>query len=154
MDPSIVRMMGALVAAVATSALAQTAPAPAAAPGAAPALPPQNYGAHPGFFRSAPEMAQFEQANGVVAVPPAASTPPAPTPPASTPVVAAPNGNVAVTVAAPPQRVPDPTQNLQWAERQMDREEATAAREASVAARTPPPVAPGAYNGQTDPATR
>jgi hypothetical protein len=68
--------------------------------------------------------------------------------------VTAPNASVAVNVAAPAERIPDPTQNLQWSERQADRSETAAVQAQAAEARAPQPVAPGAYNGQTDPATR
>ena len=133
-----------------------TPPAAGAAQGtsSAVALPPQNYGAQPGFFRNAPEMAAFERADpGVLpATPPA---PPAPVQPVSAPApAAAPVVNPpAAAAAVPPQHVPDPTQNLQWAQQQMDRVEATAVQQRQLNT-TPPPVAPGAYNGSTDPNNR
>ena len=116
------------------------------------ALPPQNYGAQPGFFRNATEMAALS-APGQAALPTPAQ--PAPQPvtasPMAAPIVAP---QASTVVVAPPDRVPDPTQNLQWAERQMDRAETTAVQQRQQAQSTPPPVAPGAYNGSTDPATR
>jgi hypothetical protein len=116
------------------------------------ALPPQNYGAQPGFFRSAPEMAAMAGANpGVIARPavqPVAQA--APTVPVAAPVVAP----EASTVVVAPPRIVDPTQNLQWTERQMDRSEAAAAQLRQQALAAPPPVAPGAYNGSTNPADR
>ena len=51
-----------------------------AAQSAAP-LPPQNYGAQPGFFRSAPEMSALVSANqGIPAPAPAQPAPPQATP--------------------------------------------------------------------------
>jgi hypothetical protein len=174
MDSRTVRSIAVVLAAAALPALAQVGgggvnpPQPGAAAQAAQAaqssaaLPPQNYGTQPGFFRNAPEMATFEQGNGVLPSATPVSAAPVAAPAPAAPAIAAPNSNVSVTVAAPPQRIPDPTQNLQWAEHQADRVEAAAtaahqaavAQQAAAAARTPPPVAPGAYNGQTDPATR
>lgn len=117
------------------------------------ALPPQNYGAQPGFFRNAPEMAALAGAiPGVVAPAPAPAVPqPSTVSPVAAPIVAP---QASTVVVAPPERVPDPTQNLQWAERQMDRAENTAAEQRAQAQAVPPPVAPGAYNGSTNPADR
>jgi hypothetical protein len=114
-------------------------------------LPPQNYGAQPGFFRSATEMAAVAGANpGVMpATPPQAMPQPVAMAPAAAPVVAP----QASTVVVAPEHVADPTQNLQW-ERQMDRVESAAAQQRQQAQATPPPVAPGAYNGSTNPADR
>jgi hypothetical protein len=142
MDPRIARSIAAACATAATAAVAQVA------------LPPQNYGTQPGFFRNAPEMQTFERANGIAASTPAAqgaATPTQAAAPAAT--VTAPNGAV-VNMAPVAERIPDPTQNLQWSERQMDRAETSAVQVQNAAARAPQPVAPGAYNGQTDPATR
>jgi len=116
-------------------------------------LPPQNYGSQPGFFRSATEMAAVNGASaGVTPTAPAQ----APAPPAAPVTVAAPvvAPQASTVVVAPPERIADPTQNLQWTERQMDRAEATAAQQRQQALATPPPVAPGAYNGSTNPADR
>jgi len=115
------------------------------------ALPPQNYGAQPGFFRSAPEMAAMAGANpGVNAAPAAQSAPQAaPAAPPAAAVVAP----QAATVVVAPEHIVDPTQNLQWAERQMDRQENTAAQQRQQAPALPP-VAPGAWNGSTNPADR
>lgn len=150
--------------AVTTAALAIPAAAHAQAnvPGASAAqgtssavpLPPQNYGTQPGFFRNAPEMAAFERAEAGV-LPSAPPPQPAAPQPVSAPAPAAPPVLPAPAAAAvtPPERVPDPTQNLQWAEQQLDRSEATAAQQRQQNT-TPPPVAPGAYNGATNPNDR
>lgn len=158
MGPCIARSIVAAALACPLVAGAQAnAPAPGAAAqgtSAAVRLPPQNYGAQPGFFRSAPEMAAFERADAGV-IPATAPAQPAAAPavtpahPMAAPAVA----TTVVAAPAAPERVPDPTQNLQWAERQMDRSEATAAQQRQLTT-TPPPVAPGAYNGATDPADR
>ncbi|HZZ94293.1 MAG TPA: hypothetical protein VFE23_17160 [Usitatibacter sp.] len=154
MAPSLARWLAAAAACGAAQALAQAPSSAASNPTATVPLPPQNYGAQPGFFRSAPEMAAFEAAEaGIVRTPPAAA--PAPATPVTAPAA------IAAAVAAPapasavanPQRVPDPTQNLQWAEGQMDRAEATAIQQKQTGT-TPAPVAPGAYNGATDPNDR
>jgi hypothetical protein len=142
-----------MVVRIARSVAASTAfvAALAAAQSATP-LPPQNYGSQPGFFRSAPEMAAIVGANPGVMAPTGMQAPahPATASPVAAPVVAP----QASTVVVAPERVVDPTQNLQWAERQMDRAETTAAQQRQQAAATPPPVAPGAYNGSTNPADR
>jgi hypothetical protein len=146
---------GALIAALAaaqspTGLPAQSGTAMPSQAGAA--LPPQNYGSQPGFFRSAPEMAALAGAiQGVVAPAPAQ---PAPQPSTASPVAAPVVAPQASTVVVAPERIPDPTQNLQWAERQMDRAESTAAQQRAQAQAVPPPVAPGAYNGSTNPADR
>ena len=151
----------ALVLTLAALAIPAAAHAQAAAPAATAAqgtsgavpLPPQNYGSTPGFFRSAPEMAAFERADAGVL--PAPAPQPAPMQPVSAPAPAAAPAPVpaAASAAVPAQRVPDPTQNLQWAEQQMDRAEATAVQQRQLNT-TPAPVAPGAYNGSTDPNNR
>jgi hypothetical protein len=132
------------------SAVAIAVPALAQAPASIP-LPPQNYGAQPGFFRSAAEMAAFVNPAAAPAPQPvAAPATPAPAPTVAVPVV--PVQPVASPIADT--RVPDPTQNLQWAERQADRVEAKAQQQGAQLQATPQPVAPGAYNGMTDPANR
>jgi len=117
------------------------------------ALPPQNYGNQPGFFRSAPEMAAMTSANPGVMPTPAMQpvSQPAQVNPLAAAVVAP---QASTVVVAPPERVADPTQNLQWAERQMDRVETKAVQQTQQAATTLPPVAPGAWNGSTNPADR
>ena len=144
MGPCIARIVAAFIAvAPAAVAVAQTTTT---------ALPPQNYGSQPGFFRSAPEMQALSGATaGVPTAAPAAPAPAAPvaTPAAPVAVTATPTATV---VAVTPERIPDPTQNLQWTERQMDRAENAAQRQQALAPSQV--IAPGAYNGQTDPATR
>lgn len=158
MGPCIARSIVIASLAFPLAAAAQaTAPAPGTAAqgtSAAVRLPPQNYGAQPGFFRSAPEMAAFERADAGV-LPATAPAQPAP-PTAATPAhpMAAPAAATTTVVApAAPERVADPTQNLQWAERQMDRAETAAVQQRQLNT-APPPVAPGAFNGATDPADR
>ena len=138
--------------------LAAGAQANASAPGAAQGtssavtLPPQNYGTQPGFFRSAPEMTAFETAEaGVLPSTPTARPVSVPAPSTALPAVPSPAPAAAAAVA--PQHVPDPTQNLQWAEQQMDRAETTAVQQRQLNT-TPAPVAPGAYNGATNPSDR
>jgi hypothetical protein len=151
MGPRSACIAAALLAAAPAIAAAQAnAGSPAAA---APQLPPQNYGSQPGFFRSATEMVTLE--NAIQGVPTGAPVQPAPVqPPAPVaPVVPVMPAPAAAAVQQPAERVPDPTQNLQWAERQMDRAETTAVQQRELS-RAPPPVAPGAWNGTTDPETR
>lgn len=160
MDPRIAFTFAALAAigtplAAFGQAAAPVPPANAAQGTSSPvALPPQNYGAQPGFFRNAPEMAAFGQPQaGIVMTPPPPAPPVPPPAPAPVAVVAPAVAAPAASAVVPPQRVPDPTQNLQWAEQQMDRAETTAVQQRQVGT-APPPVAPGAYNGATNPADR
>jgi hypothetical protein len=148
MDHRIGKAIIALAGAWTWGALAQASTP--AAPGTA--LPPQNYGVQPGFFRSAAEMNVF--ANPAASVPqPVAQPIAAPATPAAAPAPVAAAAPQAVSAPADT-RIPDPTQNLQWAERQMDRSENAAAAQAKALNAAPQPIAPGAYNGETDPATR
>ena len=141
---------GAVAALIAGLAAAQSTSTPTAP---STALPPQNYGNQPGFFRSAPEMSAMTNANPGVMPAPAMQpvSQPAQVNPLAASVVAP---QASTVVVAPPERVVDPTQNLQWAERQMDRVETKAVQQTQQAATTPPPVAPGAWNGSTNPADR
>jgi hypothetical protein len=148
MDHRLGRAIIAFAGACALGAWAQQS----AAPSPSVALPPQNYGTQPGFFRGAAEMAAFANPSANVAAPiaPPAAVPAAPVAVAAPAVAAVP---VAASAIADT-RIPDPTQNLQWAERQADRSEAAAQQQRAQEQAAPPPVAPGAYNGQTNPADR
>jgi hypothetical protein len=106
-----------------------------------------------GFFRPTPDgdpsLTKYR---------PPASAAPAPAPaPMQAQAVAAPAQVIAVPVRAAdsnPVTAPAAVSEQRWAEQQLDRAERESERDRQRAASTLPPVAPGAWDGTTDPRNR
>ena len=106
-----------------------------------------------GFFRPTPDgdpsLTKYR--------PPGNAAPAAPQPQVQAQMAAAPAQVIAVPVRVPdsnPATAAAAVSEQRWAEQQLDRAEREAERDRQRAASTLPPVAPGAWDGTTDPRNR
>lgn len=106
-----------------------------------------------GFFRPTPDgdpsLTKYRPPANAALIPAPMQAQPQP--------VAAPAQVIAVPVRVPdsnPATAPAAVSEQRWAEQQLDRAEQESERDRQRAASMPPPVAPGAWDGTTDPRNR